>query len=307
MSSPVHSGRALGVAFALVSAAAFGVMPVLTKTVYEDGADAVGVLAVRFTLAGAVLLVLARLRRERLPSGRGLLALVLLGGVGYATQSLCYFSALERISASLTALLLYFYPALVLLLTAVVLGVRPRPIAAACVVAATVGTALTLGPVGGSQALGVALGLGSALAYAVYIVLSSHVLGQSGVAAGTGPLATSAVVLMACGLVYNVLALTTGASLPSHRGAWAALIGVALISTVVAVATFFMALSRLGPADTAVLSTAEPVVSVAVAAAVLGERLGGLQVAGGLLVLVAVAALARLEPNAQRDEDEVPA
>ena len=82
---------------------------------------------------------------------------------------------------------------------------------------------------------------------------------------------------------------------------------MALICTVVAVATFFAALSRLGPADTSVLSTVEPVISVAVAAAVLGERLGGLQVAGGVLVLLAVAALARLDPSAQRDEDEVPA
>ena len=135
-------------------------MPVLTKQVYEDGADVVGVLSVRFTLAGVALLVLARLRRERLPTGRGLVTLALLGGVGYACQSLCYFSALERISAGLTALLLYFYPALVVLLTAVVLRVRPRPLVVACVIAATAGTALTVGPVGGPQAAGVALGPG---------------------------------------------------------------------------------------------------------------------------------------------------
>ena len=279
----------------------------LGKRVYEDGADAIGVLSVRFTLAGLVLLALARLRGERLPSGRGLATLALLGGVGYASQSLCYFSALERISAGLTALLLYFYPALVVLLTAVVLRVRPRPLVVVCVVAATAGTALTVGPVGGPQAAGVALGLGAALAYAVYVVLSSRVLSEHGVAGGTGPLATSAVVMLACGAVYDVLALTKGAHLPSEADGWAALAGVALICTVVAVATFFAALSRLGPADTSVLSTVEPVISVTVAAAVLGERLSALQVAGGVLVLLAVGALARLDPAAQRDEDEVPA
>jgi drug/metabolite transporter (DMT)-like permease len=113
--------------------------------------------------------------------------------------------------------------------------------------------------------------------------------------------------MLACGAVYDVIAVTRGAKLPSEADGWVALAGVALICTVVAVATFFAALSRLGPADTAVLSTVEPVISVGVAAAVLGERLGGLQVAGGVLVLVAVAALARLDPTAQRDEADVPA
>ena len=56
------------------------------------------------------------------------------------------------------------------------------------------------------------------------------------------------------------------------------------------------------------VSTVEPLVSVLVAAAVLGERLGPLQVAGGMLVLGAVVALARLRPvpAVVPDEREVP-
>jgi drug/metabolite transporter (DMT)-like permease len=74
---------------------------------------------------------------------------------------------------------------------------------------------------------------------------------------------------------------------------------------VLAVATFFAALALLGAADTAVVSTAEPVVSVAAAALVLGERLGPVQIVGGVLVVLAVATLARLRPAAE--EAVVPA
>lgn len=74
---------------------------------------------------------------------------------------------------------------------------------------------------------------------------------------------------------------------------------MALIGTVVAVTTFFAALALLGPSDTAVISTVEPVVSVAVAGLVLGERLSPLQAAGGAVVLLAVTALARV---GRRDE-----
>lgn len=299
-----HPARVVGVGLALLSAASFGVMPVLTKVVYADGGDAVGVLAVRFSLAGLVLLALARLRGEALPRGRGLLALGALGALGYAVQSMLYFSALERISAGLTALLLYFYPALVVLLAAAVLGARPRPAAVGCVVVATTGTALTVGPVGTAEAVGVALGLGAALWYALYILVSSRVLDSRGVAAGTGPLAASAVIMCASGLVYDGVALASGAHLPSAASAWLALVGVALVSTVVAVAAFFAALARLGPSDTAVLSTAEPVVSVGAAALFLDERLGPLQALGGALVLVAVGVLARLEPTPRRSGRE---
>ena len=95
--------RLLGIALALTSAASFGVMPVLTKVVYDDGAEPIGVLAVRFALAAAVLLGLAAARRERLPRGRTLATLLALGGIGYVGMSLCYFFALERISALTSA------------------------------------------------------------------------------------------------------------------------------------------------------------------------------------------------------------
>lgn len=290
--------RLLGTLLALASATSFGVMPVLTKVVYDDGAEPVGVLAVRFGVAAAVLLVLARVLREPLPRGRVLAVLAALGGIGYVGQALCYFFALERISAGLTSLLLYFYPALVVVLGALLLRDRPRPAAVVCVVVATAGTALTLGPVGGGQRTGVLLGLAAALVYALYILASSRVH-------GVGSFATAAVVLTAGALSFGLLAAATRPRLPQAGEAWLALVGVALVGTVVAVTTFFAALKLLGPSDTAVVSTVEPVVSVTVAAAVLGERLSALQVAGGVVVLLAVGVLARLRPAAQ--DDAVPA
>jgi len=286
----VTRARLTGVALALTSAASFGVMPVLTKVVYGDGAGLLGVLSVRFTLAALVLFTLALARREALPRGRQLAGLLLLGGVGYVTESLCYFGALSRISAGLTALLLYLYPSAVVVLSAVLLRHRPGRVAVACVAVATVGSLLTVGPATGGQPLGVALGLGSAASYALYVVLSSRVAG------GLGPFATAAVVMGACAVVYDGLALATRARLPHAATAWAALAGIALVGTVVAVAAFFGALALLGPSDTAVLSTFEPVVSVAVAGIALGERLSAPQLGGGALVVAAVVVLARAAP-----------
>jgi drug/metabolite transporter (DMT)-like permease len=275
-------------------------MPVLTRVVYADGAEPVGVLAVRFAIASAVLLLVARARREPLPRGRPLLALAALGGVGYVGMSLCFFLALERIPAGLSTLLLYFYPAVVVVLGAVLLGIRPRRAVVGCVVAATAGTALTLGPVSGGQLSGVLLALGAALLYAGFILAGSRI-------SGVGPLATTATVLSAGTVVLTGLALAVQPQLPTRPAAWLALLGVALIGTVVAVTAFFAALALLGPSDTAIVSTVEPVVSVGLAALVLGERLSPVQLAGGLAVLLAVATLARLSPSPDDRTAAVPA
>jgi len=299
-SPPGHSHRALGLLLAVVSATSFGMMPVLARVVYADGADPIGVLVLRFAIGAAVLLGLARVRRQALPRGRSLVALTCIGAIGYAGMSLCYFFALDSIPAGLTTLLLYFYPAVVVVLGAVLLRDRPRPAVVACVVVATAGTALTLGPVSGAQLSGVLLALGSALLYAGCILAGSRV-------SGVGPLATSATVLSAGTVVLTGLALATQPQLPTRPAAWLALLGLAVIGTVVAVTAFFAALALLGPSDTAIVSTVEPVVSVGLAALVLGERLSTLQLLGGLTVLFAVATLARLAPPVDERAAAVPA
>lgn len=283
--------RTIGVLLAATSAASFGVMPILTKIAYRDGASALGVLAIRFALAGAILLALAILLKQPLPRGRALLAVAALGGIGYVLESACYFLALQRTSAGLTALLLYAYPALVVLLSAAVARRAPSRVTLGLVALALVGTALTIGRPGGGQVLGIVLGLSAALSYSVYIVVSSHVV------EGLAPLAVSGVVMAAAGVVDGAAALVVRPGVPQHLHGWLALGGVALFGSVVAVWAFFEGLRRLGPADTAVVSTLEPVVSVALGAAVLGEAFGVLQVVGGVLVLAAVIALARRAPE----------
>jgi drug/metabolite transporter (DMT)-like permease len=120
-------------------------------------------------------------------------------------MSLCFFLALERIPRDCRTLLLYFYPAVVVVLGAACWasarggGRRLR-------VAATAGTALTLGPVSGGQ-LRVLLALGAALLYAGFILAGSRI-------SGVGPLATTATVLSAGTVVLTGLAL---AGSPSCR------------------------------------------------------------------------------------------
>src|SRR5262245_33482354 len=115
------TGRLLCIA----SAVAFGAMAVFGKLAYEQGANAGTLLGFRFMFAAAMLwcLLLARgeLHTVRALPRRDLGLALGLGMCGYALQSGCYFIALGRIEASLLALLLYTFPAIVTV-AAVLLG-----------------------------------------------------------------------------------------------------------------------------------------------------------------------------------------
>jgi len=62
---------------------------------------------------------------------------------------------------------------------------------------------------------------------------------------------------------------------------------------VVAIFTFLAGLQRLGASRSSILSTLEPVVTLLLAAVCLGEALLPLQLAGGAMILVAAALVAR--------------
>ncbi|MGH8974685.1 MAG: EamA family transporter, partial [Acidimicrobiia bacterium] len=105
--------RRLGVAACLVSAAGFGILPILGKEAFDAGVGPVGLLWARFGLAAVVFWGLVALVRPARPATRWLVAGLAMGFAGYAVEAALFFLALERIDASLTELLLYAYPAMV--------------------------------------------------------------------------------------------------------------------------------------------------------------------------------------------------
>jgi drug/metabolite transporter (DMT)-like permease len=279
----------VGLVLCVVSAAGFGSLAIFGKQAYAGGLGVVGVLVLRFVVAAPLLVGLA------LVAGRGLrvgwptaLRLLALGGIGYAIQATLFFNALARISAGLAALLLYLYPALVTA-GAVALG-RSR------LDRATVGgLALSLAGIVGVLGLpgerldgiGVALGLASAGWYTLYILVGEYLL------RGVDPLAASAYV--SCGAACSFLAAAVVAGGRGLAGAtpsaYAAGVAMALVGTALAIAAFLAGMARVGSAWASIASSFEPVFTVALGAAVLGDRLGPGKVAGGVAVVAGAVLL----------------
>lgn len=279
--------RALGAGLVAVSAASFGAMAIFARLALAEGVDVPTMLFLRFTVAGGLLAAFMMMSGRSWPTGRNLWVLILMGAVGYVGQSFCFFSALGHASAGLVALLLYLYPFIVTVLSVLFLGERLTPLRLGAVLAALCGTALILGSGIEGSPLGIGFGLAAALIYSVYILVGGRVLREE------DPLAAATVVMLAAAAVFGARMLLQVPALPTTPTAWAAVLAIALVSTIVAMVGFFAGLRRLGAADAATLSTLEPVVTFVLAALVLGEPVGPLQVLGGGIVLAAVAALAR--------------
>jgi drug/metabolite transporter (DMT)-like permease len=279
-----------GALLAAASAAAFGALPIFARLAYAAGVDLYGVLVPRFALGAAVLALIAVTRGARWPRGRSLLAVLAMGALGYTGQSFLYFSALKHADASLVALLLYSFPFIVAVLAAAFLGERLDAARIGALLLASAGLAMTVGG-GSGTPLGIVLALGAALVYSVYIVVGTRVLRD------VDPLAGAAVICAGAAASYSLLAglgalAGEGPRLPSTAGGWLPVISLALVSTALAIAAFFAGLRRLGATLTSVISTLEPVVSVSLAALVLGERIGPLQAVGGAIVVGTAAWLA---------------
>ena len=276
----------MGPLLCLLSAAGFGAMAIFGKFAYDAGIGVNELLLLRFALAAPLLLAVAAATGAlRGVPRRSVLAGLAMGAIGYATQSGLYFGALERMDASLLALILYVYPALVLI-GAVALGrerASVRRIAALLI--ALAGTALVLaGAASGSlDALGTAMGFAAALVYTVYILIGDRV------GAGMPPVALAAFVCVGATCTFALTSVVRGGpELGFSADGWAWVGALTLVSTLGAILCFFGGLARVGPSAASILSTLEPVVTVALAAAAFGESLGAVQLLGGALVLGAV-------------------
>jgi drug/metabolite transporter (DMT)-like permease len=281
------SGRGTGVTWIVLSAAGFGAMAIFAKLAYRDGVSLSTMLFLRFIIAGLMLAVWGMTARMRWPRGRDLALLVAMGAVGYVGQSYSYFSALQYASAGLVALLLYLYPAIVTILSALAFR-RPIGVGRALAVAvALLGTGLAVGGDLASEPIGIVFGVAAAVIYSIYILVGE------GVMVRVGPMPAATVVMLSAAGAYGVAAGASGLALPQSMTGWLAVLAIAAFSTLLAILGFFKGLARLGAADASTLSTMEPLITLGLAALVLGETVTALQLLGGGLILGAVVYLAR--------------
>ncbi len=286
------SYRAWGVALALVGVLAFSVRPILIKLAYAYVTDPVTLIARRMVFSLPFFVAMAFwVRRDsaRTPlARRDWWAVLFLGFLGYYLASFLDFLGLQYISAGLGRLMLFLYPTITVLLSALFLGkyVSRRDIVALVISYAGLALVLARGFAGESRnlMLGALLVLGSALCYAVYLVSSSQVVTRIGSVRFTA-YATSVASLL-CILQFLLLRPLSALQLPPQ--VYGLAIAMAVGCTVLPVFVTSEALRRIGANQVAIIGAAGPVTTIFLGWLGLEEKMTLLQIAGAALVLAGV-------------------
>jgi DME family drug/metabolite transporter len=243
--------------------------------------------------AGALLvghLATRRRRRHvvRTPLTRGIVVRLLLIGAGLGAYQLAYFAAVAQAGVSISTLVALGLAPLLIALGATVLGHgRPDRATVVALVVALVGLVLLVGvsagaDTGTSVLLGALLAVGSALGYAMVTLAGVGV--PAGVPVALAGFAGGALLLTPVALVVGLHVTTEPVSL-------ALLIYLGVVPSAVAYGLFFTGLQTVPGAVASIVTLLEPLTGTALATAFLGERLEVAALAGGLLVLAAVAGL----------------
>lgn len=271
-----------GVLLIAISAASFGLMPIFAKIAYSAGTSTYSLLFLRFLVAAAFMFLLLFIKKLNLPSKKEMLIFLLLGAVGYVGQSFCYFTALNYASSSVVSLLLYTYPALVMIGSTIFLKekITVQKVISLCL--ALIGAVVIIGAEFHANPTGIVLSILSAVFYSVYILISSQV-----VKAGMG-IQSSAFIMLGAAVVYGIMNLFLGFTPPTQINGLVAVAMIALISTVLAFWSFFTGMEKTGPSTAALVSTLEPVVTVLSSVIILSEKITVNIIAGGCLVLAAL-------------------
>ena len=280
--------RARGIVYVIASAVLFGMMPLMTKTIFAHGGNAYTAAFFRFLIGAILLAMILKLgKHERLLIGKKELSSALGLSVFYALMLGLLYSSYAHISSGLATTLHFTYPAAVILLQFVLFGIRPAKRELLCLVLALGGIFLMNFRGGGTSLAGILLAVFSGVGYAFYIVL----YGRSRVKDLSALLLSFWISVFAAAELALFITVTGNWQLPTDMAGWGMTALLALLTDVLALVFFQEGLKACGGVMASLLSTFEPLTGLVIGVLVYQEALTLASVAAVLCILGSVLLL----------------
>jgi drug/metabolite transporter (DMT)-like permease len=291
--------RLLGFALVFLSSLGFSMAPTFSKRAYESGANTVGVLIVRFTIAAVLMLLIRQFSSGNSvwPKPRLMFDLFLLGAIGYSGAAFFYFTAIENMSTGVAIVIWYIYPVFVVLIGWAVFKTKPKRHTIFSLISAMLGVAITAGQPGNATTKGIILVLLSSLTYTFYTLSGSRAFKKTDLYTGVTIVMTGAATAF---WLYLILApSSTPVTFPQQTIGWVWIVALAIFSTVLSTSTLFAGLKILGPNTTSVVNTVEPVLNIVAGILFLNEVFSLQQGVGAVFVVGALVYLGVHETRSQ--------
>jgi drug/metabolite transporter (DMT)-like permease len=277
-----------GVLYCIVAATAYSVTAVFAKLAYAAGVNVVTLLLLRYLVAAIFFWVFILRSGRGLPPRSIVVRGLLLGMIAQAGQTWLFGSSLKRIDAALAILILYAYPAMVTVGAVLIRRERLTVQRVIALAVATAGVVLVVsGPHSGTyDTLGILLAFGAALVYTCTL-LTGHAILRA-----IQPMTLAGLVATGAAITFTTVGVAgRGMRFDFSPWGWLPIIGLALFASVLATVMNYSGMTRVGPTVASIIGTLEIPLGVLLATLLLGERLGPVQIVGGILVVTAVVLL----------------
>lgn len=285
----------IGLAIAISGAILFSAKAIVAKLIYRYQVDAVTLIAFRmlFSLPFFAAVALWKAKTEAPLSNAERGKIVVLGLLGYYLSSFLDFLGLQYISAGLERLILFLTPSFVLLISVIFLKKTITILEWVALGIAYLGTVLVFvhdvrfgGP---DVMLGGVFVLGSAISYALYLLLSGDLVRR----VGAFRLVAYAMCVSSIACIVQFFLVRPAQMLIQPMAVYGLSLVNAVFCTVFPVLLTMVAVSRIGPATASQAGMIGPVSTLFLGAMILDEPITGIQLAGTALVLGGIYLLSK--------------
>lgn len=285
---PISNNALIGYPAGIITGITYGLNPLFGMPLMSKGVSVDSILFFRYGIAVLILGAILLFDRQSFKISWRQAGVLLVLGLLYTSSSICLFEAYKYIPSGLATTLIFLYPVLVALIM-VFLRVVPSWQVWLAIVATFVGVIImTQGD--SSQEInpiGVLLSLGSALVYALFIVIINR---SKTISTISNSLLTF-YALMVGAVVFLTRISLSGREVMAGIDTsldWLNIVGLAILPTIVSTATLAVATRRIGATKASVLGVFEPITAILVGTLIFGEALTNNIIIGILIAIVAV-------------------
>ncbi len=278
----------IGYPAGIITGITYGLNPLFGVPLMKNGAAIESILFFRYAIAVLFLGLFLLLSKQSFKISRKEAGVLLVLGLLYTSSSIFLFEAYNYIASGLATTIIFLYPVVVAIIMVFLKVVPSWPVwlsiiltFAGVVIMTQSDSTHTINPIG------VILSLGSALVYALFIVIINRSKTISNISNSllTFYALTVGTIIFLGKIIISDIDITAGIN---HNMAWMNLVGLALLPTVVSTATLAIATRNIGATKASVLGVFEPITAILIGTIVFGEALTTNIIVGILLSIAAI-------------------
>lgn len=280
-----------GILYIILSACAFGIMPILAKLSYRGGANTYSTLFLRFLFAAIMLFYYLKTKGISMKlTKKQLILIIIIGVFGFTLATSSLYMSYNYISIGMASMIFYIYPSIVTILAYVVYKekIYSRKIISLMISLIGIYILIDKGSVN-FNIKGIIFAGIAAVLYSLYVLGASHKEFKN----INSYVLTFYISCASATVMFMAAKATNNFNINISFYALVAILLIAFISTVVALMAFLEGVRLIGPSKASILSTIEPIVSLILGIIILGEPISSRIIIGSIMIVLSVVILTK--------------